>query len=127
MPLRREGRFFASLRMTRGVGAQNDKGAVILRSFAPKNLSDHVSETGEKILRFAQNDKGAVILRGGFPPLVILRSFAPKNLSDHAPETGGKILRFAQNDKGAVIRRHGFLLPVILRSESDEESFEPCP
>ena len=31
---------------------------VILRSFAPKNLSDHVFETGEKILRFAQNDKG---------------------------------------------------------------------
>ena len=68
MPLRREKRFFASLRMTMGVEAQNDKGAVILRrgspssvilrSFAPKNLSGHVFETGEKILRFAQNDKG---------------------------------------------------------------------
>ena len=31
---------------------------VILRSFAPKNLSDHAPETGGKILRFAQNDKG---------------------------------------------------------------------
>ena len=30
--------------------------SVILRSFAPKNLSGHVFETGEKILRFAQND-----------------------------------------------------------------------
>ena len=125
MPLRREKRFFASLRMTRG-GAQNDKGAVILRrgfslsvilrrgspssvilrSFAPKNLSGHVFETGEKILRFAQNDKGTVILR----------SAATKNLSDHVSGTGGKILRFAQNDKGTV----------ILRSESDEESFGPC-
>ena len=32
--------------------------SVILRSFAPKNLSGHVFVTGEKILRFAQNDKG---------------------------------------------------------------------
>ena len=85
--------------MTRG-GAQNDKGAVILRrgfslsvilrSFAPKNLSGHAPETGEKILRFAQNDKGTVILR----------SAATKNLSGHVFETGEKILRFAQNDKG---------------------------
>ena len=31
---------------------------VILRSFAPKNLSDHAPETGGKILRCAQNDNG---------------------------------------------------------------------
>ena len=65
-----------------GVGAQNDKRgnavilrcgspslsvilrsglpslSVILRSAATKNLSYHVSEPGEKILRFAQNDNG---------------------------------------------------------------------
>ena len=130
MSLGQEKRFFAALRMTRGVGAQNDKGAVIrrrgsplsviLRSFAPKNLSGHAPETGGKILRFAQNDnrggarndKGAVILRGGFPPLVILRSFAPKNLSGHVSGTGEKILRFAQNDKGAVIRRRALPPPL---------------
>ena len=70
MSLGQENRFFASLRMTE-VEAQNDKGAVILRrgspplpvilrSFAPKNLSGHVFETGEKILRFAQNDNGGM-------------------------------------------------------------------
>ena len=32
--------------------------SVILRSFAPKNLSGHAPQTGEKILRFAQNDNG---------------------------------------------------------------------
>ena len=32
--------------------------SVILRSFAPKNLSGHALETGEKILRCAQNDRG---------------------------------------------------------------------
>ena len=56
--------------MTGVVEAQNDRGerlsfcaaalplSVILRSFAPKNLSYHVFVTGEKILRCAQNDKG---------------------------------------------------------------------
>ena len=75
--------------------AQNDKGTVILRSAATKNLSDHVSETRGKILCFAQNDKGTVILR----------SVATKNLSDHVSGTRGKILCFAQNDKGTVILR----------------------
>ena len=100
---------------------------VILRSFAPKNLSDHAPETGGKILRFAQNDKGIVILRAAFPLPVILRSFAPKNLSDHAPETGEKILRFAPNDKGIVILRRGF--PPLCHSEElrSEESFGPRP
>ena len=43
--------------------------SVILRSAATKNLSYHVFEPGEKILRFAQNDKrgNAVILRRGSP------------------------------------------------------------
>jgi len=41
--------------------------SVILRSAATKNLSYHVFEPGEKILRFAQNDKGTVILRRGSP------------------------------------------------------------
>ena len=71
--------------------------SVILRSFAPKNLSGHVSETGEKILRFAQNDRGERLSFGGALPLsVILRGASPP-------------------------------LSVILRSESDEESFRPCP
>ena len=45
--------------------------SVILRSAATKNLSYHVFEPGEKILRFAQNDKrgNAVILRCGSTPL----------------------------------------------------------
>ena len=76
--------------------------SVILRSAATKNLSYHVFEPGEKILRFAQNDKrgNAVILRRVSPSLsVILRSAATKNLSYHVFEPGEKILRFAQNDK----------------------------
>ena len=100
---------------------------VILRSFAPKNLSDHAPETGGKILRFAQNDRGIVILRRGFPPSVILRSFAPKNLSDHAPEIGEKILRFAQNDKETVILRAAFPLPVILRSFAPKNLSDHAP
>ena len=42
--------------------------SVILRSFAPKNLSGHAPEPGGKILRCAQNDKGTVILRRGSLP-----------------------------------------------------------
>ena len=74
--------------MTRG-GAQNDKGAVILR----RGFSLSV------ILR--RGLPPSVILRSGLPLSVILRSFAPKNLSGHVFETGEKILRFAQNDRGS--------------------------
>ena len=85
---------------------------VILRSFAPKNLSYHVFVTGEKILRFAQNDKGRDRMTGErgchsearFPLSVILRRASP-SLSFRAA------------------------LPLLCHSEElrSEESFGPCP
>ena len=53
-PCRSDARFPPSVVLMRGFPL-----SVILRSFAPKNLSGHVFETGEKILRCAQNDRGA--------------------------------------------------------------------